>query len=302
MEKEILCTIAANIYHVTGCPDYPWDGSVVSNVERRVKTYLNAVIAKAIRKIEKKKRRNVTSGVNRANCMYSLKPGHIFEALRSTPEYYGVKYSILWKKLKRKINVDQADPMEPDVTVDDDPVDVLKDALSKLDDNSQAYERFSKEKQDRAVEADRLTRFMSLSEYQKYHRKRKIKLTDGQLRYWLNWEKMNSDMVTIFSWLSSYKIKKVVQKALCNCNRFERSLFTDEETEYARLRTVPIAIDHFVEGNEITEALQQSLRTLMDDTDRRFSLYSSPSCDFGMFDTVATIRKRLSREKLIRQP
>jgi hypothetical protein len=308
-KKEIvLSTIAANVYHITGCPDYSWDALVILNIEQRVKAYLNAICNKAIKNKNKKKKKKLKKD-QQQNTFNNLKPNDIYTALRGTPEYYGTKYSILWKKLKKKLAAEQDDPME---VIDEDidaheTVDVLENALGKLNDNSKEYKQFIKEKETIIRHADKLTLPMTLEEYQQYHKKPKIKFTKELLRYWLDWDKISIDLSTIFAWLITYKIRKIVAKAKVKHANSVNSLFTNEDCELDYQRKKMLDVIHFVDqinsdnnnnnynNNKrtiTTNLLQLDLQNLFMECDEYYmSDKSNKQTDFALFDAIDTIRQ-----------
>ena len=237
-DQEILCTIAANVYHFTGCGSYKSDGTIVANIEKRVKAYLSAIRHRAVKKATRK-------GVKINN----LKPGDIYTALKGTPEFYGVRYCILWKKLKRKLEMEADDPME---IVDEETdaletVDVLQSALDKLNDGSKQFTQYVQEKEEVKRHADILTNSMTLDEYQQYHKKPKIKFTKEMLKHWLEWERITPDLSTIFAWLTVYKIRKIMYKATKSHEIMNSSLFSNEETQLKKLRDTMLNLSYFID-------------------------------------------------------
>lgn len=214
--------IETYIYVFTGCKEVHAD--IVSDVEKRLKSYLLELKCKAEKSTTKRKKSKLN-----VNDMY--------EALRNSPEYYGAKRCLIIKKLSRKVEkvgtLDIVDVVDVAEDILENAGEVMEDVdrdlkeqtelyseLEKLNDGTLEYKKFEADRLEYMRSAADLTDEMDREEYTAYY-KFKTKKFIGKSRHthfclWMDWNTSlpTDDVFIIIGWLSVTKIRSILKKAL----------------------------------------------------------------------------------------
>jgi hypothetical protein len=287
--KTFQTKILDTLYVLTGCR-YS-DEKIVDRLEQQLLVYI-ANIKDEARRILTSEGENGVKRRGRKRTRPTSEPPitlqHIFQILQGTPEFYGAKRCIILKQYSRKVEKlddslsDVDDEAPSDVEVDDveekktdeateaEQWSELQKQLAELDDGTEVYKKFEKNRLDGMLHADRLTLSMTREEYEdEYSRISSIKFIKKKDHFciWADFLPRPNDFVFIvLSWLCTNKLRTLVRSAFqkMSIDHPQRQpcigLFARNHIDIQR--TEPIPVKYFVDDEAFLQASEKELQEI----------------------------------------
>lgn len=219
--KDYTQEISDIIFAVTACKNI--DDKIPLYIQSIVKNYILDIKSKAETFRNKKSKKDAVKDK-------SITADDVFEVLKQTPEYYGVRRCLILKSEKEKV-ADISSEKPPDIleldTVQDDTEFIAEDLdlfsyiqteLAKLNDESEEYKIFNIQRLGDLEKASVITEAMDIDDYLEYNKCTRTAFVlekPSKFTTWLNWKtKPNRKVLTILGWLAGNKVRRMVCEAL----------------------------------------------------------------------------------------